>query len=315
MIATERLNVTSIEPRFKHLTIFKHFDELEPGEGFVIENDHDPKPLYYQLLGERGDIFTWEYLEQGPEWWFVRITKRKKDEETVGEIAAKDYRKAEVFKKLGIDFCCGGKKTLEEAGEEAGITKEELKTELQKAELQDNKKLKEYDKWELGFLVDYIINVHHRYVRENATIINELLEKVALHHGANHPELLKMSPRVSKFLNELIGHLYKEERIHFHYIKSLESGKNNNEANNSTIEGIEERIESMTGEHEDAGRDLKYFRTVTNNYTLPADACNSYNYLFEKMKEFEADLMEHIHIENNILFPKVIQIEKELKIM
>ncbi|HEU5364618.1 MAG TPA: DUF542 domain-containing protein, partial [Hanamia sp.] len=111
------LNVTAIEPKLKHPTIFAKFDELKAGESLTIHNDHDPKPLYYQLLGERGNIFTWEYLEQGPKLWRIKISKRPEGmaEETLGEIAAKDLRKAEVFKKYGLDFCCGGKKTVKEA--------------------------------------------------------------------------------------------------------------------------------------------------------------------------------------------------------
>src|SRR5690606_20252059 len=129
------LDVTVIEPRFKHPTIFNKFDSLEPGQSFVIHNDHDPKPLYYQLLGERGNIFQWEYLLSGPEYWEVKISKNSADKgPTVGDIAAKDYRKAEVFKKFGIDFCCGGKKTTKEACEEVGITEAELEAELLKVE-------------------------------------------------------------------------------------------------------------------------------------------------------------------------------------
>jgi regulator of cell morphogenesis and NO signaling len=114
--------VTLLEPRQKHPTIFVRFDELNEGESLIIHNDHDPKPLYYQLIGERGNIFSWEYLEEGPEWWKVKISKRNlgEKEETLGEIAVKDLRKAEVFKKYGIDFCCGGKKTVKEACAEKG---------------------------------------------------------------------------------------------------------------------------------------------------------------------------------------------------
>ena len=102
------LDVTILEPRQKHPTIFKRFDELNGGESLVIHNDHDPKPLYYQLLGERGNIFTWEYLESGPEIWEVKISKNAVSEkgDSIGGIVAADYRKAKVFKKYGIDFCC-----------------------------------------------------------------------------------------------------------------------------------------------------------------------------------------------------------------
>lgn len=114
MITAATLDVTQLPPKLKHPTIFQHFDALAAGEGFVIENDHDPKPLYYELLGERGNIFTWNYLEKGPEWWKVEITKRSKEEneETVGEMVAKDIRKAEILKAKGIDFCCGGNRTI-----------------------------------------------------------------------------------------------------------------------------------------------------------------------------------------------------------
>ena len=106
------LDVTVIEPRLKHPTIFENFDALSEGQAFIIHNDHDPKPLYYQLLGERGNIFRWEYLEEGPEFWKVKISKLDSDkiDPTIGELVASDYRKAEVFRKFGLDFCCGGKK-------------------------------------------------------------------------------------------------------------------------------------------------------------------------------------------------------------
>ena len=101
------IDVTSIEPRMKHPTIFDAFDAVTEGNAVVIHNDHDPKPLYYQLLGERGNCFSWTYLLNGPEIWEVEIRKNRNNSETVGEIAAKDMRKAELLKKLGIDFCCG----------------------------------------------------------------------------------------------------------------------------------------------------------------------------------------------------------------
>ena len=124
------IDVTVLEPRMKHPTIFARFDELQGGESLIIHNDHDPQPVYYQLLGERGNIFKWQYLEQGPEIWEVRITKNTSEEgETIGELVAKDYRKAQVFKKYGLDFCCGGKKSVRAACEEKGIDADKVEPE------------------------------------------------------------------------------------------------------------------------------------------------------------------------------------------
>ena len=316
MIKAATLDVTKIEPRRKHPSIFEHFDELEPGEGFVIQNDHDPKPLYYQLLGERGNIFTWEYLKSGPQWWEVRIAKNPQTAagDTVGEIAAKDIRKAEIFKQKGIDFCCGGIKSLREASEEAGISEEELKAALAAAENQPISPSQDYNKWDLDFLADYIVNTHHRYVKENAEPIYGLAVKVAQRHGDAHPELKKLAQGAQHFLEDLLNHTEKEERILFPAIREAARKKKDAAYQGSVEAGfIRQPIMAMEKEHAIAGEDLTYFRKLTNDYQLPEDACNSYTYLFEKMKEFEEDLHQHIHLENNILFPKALELDKELE--
>ncbi|SEL59946.1 iron-sulfur cluster repair di-iron protein [Parapedobacter koreensis] len=308
MIKTALLNVTRIEPRLKHPTIFEHFDALEPGEAFVILNDHDPKPLYYQLLGERGNFFTWEYLEAGPEWWRVRIAKpvAETHEETVGEIAAKDLRKAKVFKKLGIDFCCGGKQTLKEATDAVGLDEQLVRQELEHAaEIKTEQAGHDFDRWNPGFLADYICNVHHRYIREQGPIIEQLADKVALRHGVEHHELLALAEGVHAFMADLYSHIQKEEQTLFPIIKKLEVG-----AEDVSLQASEV-VKCMEDEHESAGGELRRFRTLTRDYQLPANACNSYTYLYDRIKAFENDLFQHIHLENNILFPKTITLEKE----
>jgi len=309
MIKTAVLDVTQIEPQLKHPTIFEHFDALEQGESFIIHNDHDPRPLYYQLLGERGNIFTWDYLESGPETWQVQLTKPAAEaEETVGEIAAKDMRKAEVFKKLGIDFCCGGKKTLKEAIAEVGLTEEQVKAELERSEAAGGgQATHDFDAWDLGFLADYIYNVHHKYIRESGPVIEQLAEKVASRHGAVHPELFGLAKGLKELMAELYSHVQKEERVLFPAIKTLERSGDPVQ----TAFGIEGPVHMMEAEHDSAGDELKALRKLTKDYELPADACNSYTYLFDKIKEFENDLFQHIHLENNILFPKALKLEKE----
>ncbi|NGM63062.1 iron-sulfur cluster repair di-iron protein [Sphingobacterium sp. SGG-5] len=306
MIKTAQLNVTQIEPRLKHPTIFEHFDALVQGEAFEILNDHDPKPLYYQLLGERGNIFTWEYVENGPEWWRIRITKPAAvQEDTVGSIAAKDIRKADVFKKLGIDFCCGGKKSLQEAAESVGLNEQELKDQLARAEQQAHGSIAhDFDSWDLAFLSDYIHNVHHKYVREQGPIIEQLADKVAMRHGSEHRELLALAEGMHAFMADLYNHVKTEDEKLFPVIKQLVSGGQLQPSH------IKETIATMEEEHEDAGNELRQFRALTRDYKLPANACNSYTYLFEKIKEFENDLFQHIHLENNVLFPKAIALSQ-----
>ena len=310
------LNVTLLEPRQKHPTIFARFDDLAGGGSLTIHNDHDPKPLYYQLLGERGDIFTWEYLEQGPESWKVKITKRVPgaNSETLGEIAAKDLRKAEVFKKYGLDFCCGGKKTVKEACEEKGLDAGLVEQELQQANKDFSSRPIPYNDWPLDFLADYIVNTHHSYTRKSLPDIRNYAAKVARVHGGRHPELLPIQQYVEAINAEMSAHMIKEENILFPYIKQLAASKANGQPLNAAPFGsVKSPIAIMEQEHEAAGRHMENIRTLSIGYTLPEDACASYSLLFRMLEEFETDLHLHVHLENNILFPKALDTEKNLR--
>lgn len=300
MIKSPLLEVFNIEPRLKHPTIFDHFDALDSGESFIIKNDHDPKPLYYQLLGERGKDLIWNYLESGPEYWQVRLGKPLESEtlETVGNIAAADIRKAEVLKQLGVDFCCGGKQTLKEAAHSIGLNEIELRRRLnQSEELPIPGPPLNFKDWDTDFLSDYIKNVHHRYVREKGPIIQELAHKVADVHAQQHPELVSLSKELDAFLDDLYHHLDKEEKQLF------PATKNDQEL---TSKQVDQLIQFLISEHEDSGKELQQLRKITHNYTLPANACNSYTSLFSQIESFESDLLQHIHLENNILFPKLL---------
>jgi regulator of cell morphogenesis and NO signaling len=312
------LNVTAIEPKLKHPTIFQKFDLLVPGQSLTIHNDHDPKPLYYQLLGERGNIFTWEYLQEGPQLWRVKISKKLsgENEETLGEIAVKDLRKVEIFKKYGLDFCCGGKKTVKEACAEKGIDVTKVEQELQQAEsiapISTYKPLP-YDDWSLDFLADYIVNTHHSYVKKTSPDMSAYSTKVAKVHGDSHPELIKINELVQEIVDEMSHHMVEEEQEVFSYIKRLVSYKNGIEKpNDKDSANIQTPIAKMEMEHELVGGNMEQIRELTNNYTLPADGCASYSFLFKLLQDFESDLHLHVHLENNILFPKAIELEKSL---
>lgn len=309
------LNVTLLEPRQKHPTIFVRFDKLAEGESLTIHNDHDPKPLYYQLLGERGDTFTWGYLEQGPEWWKVKITRRISGEnyEMLGQIAATDLRKAQVFKKYSLDYCCGGKKTVKEACAEKGLDVTKIEQELQQADKLPSSRPIPYGDWNLGFLTDYIVNTHHSYVRKTLPDITAYAEKVMKVHGNQHPELLRINKLVEEINAELTAHLVKEERVLFPYIKELVASLENTQPIPAAHFGtVQNPIHMMEMEHELVGKNLAEIRELSNNYLLPQDACASYSLLYRMLDEFEEDLHLHIHLENNILFPKALEIEKQL---
>ena len=305
------LNVTLLEPRQKHPTIFRLFDGLKEGESLRILNDHDPKPLYYQMIAERGNIFTWQYLEQGPRWWKVLI--RKNDEqETVGQIAAKDVRKAEVFKKLGIDFCCGGKKTLEQVCTESGLELSAVENALNEATTQASAPTEQFDSWDPGFLADYIYNRHHKYYYSEGPVINDLLHKVIDRHGAHYPELAKVASLYKTLQAELQEHFLKEEKVLFPFIKALDESKRSGHAIQQ-IFPLQQPVQLMESDHEAAGGILAELSKVTNQYTPPANACNSFQFLYQKLKALEDDLHQHIHLENNILFPKALKMEKEIR--
>lgn len=311
------LNVSLIEPKLKHPTIFAQFDELTDGEDFIILNDHDPKPLYYQLLAERGNIFNWEYLEEGPIYWRVKIGKRKIHEgiETLGEIAAKDLKKAQIFKKYGLDFCCGGKKTVKEACVEKGIDAVQVEKELQQAESAIQSHPIPYNEWNLDFLTDYIINTHHAYTRKVLPDIKTYANKVRRVHHTYHPELVRIDELVLAAYEELFSHMHKEEKILFPYIKKLVAAQNTQTNHERSPFGvIQNPINIMEMEHETLGNYLKELRELSQDYRLPEDACASYSLLYRMLEALEEDIHLHIHLENNILFPKAVEMENSIAI-
>lgn len=312
MVTIDKIDVTILEPRMKHPTIFKKFDEITNGESFVIFNDHDPKPLYYQLLGERGNIFSWEYLENGPDNWLVKIQKNNSTKETsIGEIVAKDLRKAEVFKKFKIDFCCGGKKTLSQVCNDKQINIKDIESEFEKLDSTAESVSQNYNEWSLDFLVDFIINTHHKYVKSSLPLLLEYTAKVAKVHGKEHLEVVTIYDLFKEASEELNSHMMKEENILFPYIKQLVSEKNSvNEG--CSFGTVKNPIRMMEHEHDVVGNIFKTIRELSNDYTPPEDACTTYKLSYKKLEEFENDLHHHIHLENNILFPKSIKLESEL---
>jgi regulator of cell morphogenesis and NO signaling len=310
------LNVTLLEPKHKHPTIFARYDQLKEGESLTIHNDHDPKPLYYQLLGERGNVFTWEYLEEGPDWWKVKIRKNiaGENDETLGQLVIKDVRKAQIFRKYGLDFSCDGKKTVKEACAEKGLDVTKVEGELQQTDKVPASHPMPYNEWNLDFLVDYIVNTHHRYIRKQLPDITTYANKVMEVHGEKHPELIEINQLIKEVDSKFIDHLKREEKVLFPYIKELaRAGKNTQPPQATHFNSIQDVVENHEKEHQGVGENLNIIRKLTSNYTLPEDSCASYNLLYRMLDEFEEDIQLHIHLENNILFPKAIELEQQLK--
>lgn len=228
---------------------------------------------------------------------------------TVGELAAKDYKKVEVFKKYGVDFCCGGKKTLAKVCKDKGIDREQLEKELHLAEVSTKLPSQDYNSWDLGFLADYIVQTHHKYVIKAIPLIFEYSQRVAKVHGTEHPETVEAAAIFLKIMDELNKHMMKEENVLFPYIKQLAASTVT--APQPPFGTVQNPIRMMEHEHDIVGVWMADIRKVTNNYTLPADACNSFRYAYAKLQEFEEDLHQHIHLENNILFPKAILMEQQ----
>lgn len=232
---------------------------------------------------------------------------------TVGEIVKDDFRAADIFTSYGIDFCCGGKISVATACAEAKTEESVVISALENLKNQAGAAAYDFDGWKLDFLTDYIINTHHQYVKRAIPQILPLAQKVADVHGDNHPEVVKINHLFQDLAEELTSHLHKEEMILFPYIKKLVAAEAAGGCDDGACFGtIASPISVMEAEHENAGVILKQMFSLSDGYTAPEDACNTFRVLYGKLKEFEDDLHVHIHLENNILFPKSIELEQAL---
>ena len=232
------------------------------------------------------------------------------EKRTIGEIVANNYRAADVFKKYNIDFCCGGNKVLSDVCEQKKLNQTEIEIDLENIGKSTSKN-HNFNKWKLDFLIDYIINEHHTYVNENLPLILAYSNKVAAVHGDSHSETKIINKLFQEVNQELSLHMHKEEQVLFPYVKNLVSAQNNQLEKPEVAFGkVQNPIKMMELEHENAGDLFKEIARLSNNYTPPADACQTYQVLYTKLKEFEEDLHQHIHLENNILFPKAIELDE-----
>lgn len=235
-------------------------------------------------------------------------------EKTIGQIVADDYRTASVFKSYSIDFCCKGNRTLSEACRKQNISIETLQEALENAIQQDRVSGPKYTNWPLDLLADYIEKKHHRYVRGKVPELKAYLEKLCEVHGKKYPELYEVKDLFNASTGELFSHMHKEEKILFPVIRAMAEAEINDASSvqRPTFGTVENPINMMMHEHDAEGERFRKIAALTNDYTPPADACNTYRVALALLEEFEQDLHLHIHLENNLLFPKAIELEKKL---
>lgn len=221
----------------------------------------------------------------------------------IGDIVANDFRTASVFKNNNIDFCCGGKKSLADACLERGVDQEKVKLQLQELAAIPSNSGQDFRSWKPGFLCDYIVNTHHRYVLDTLPDLVLYTRKIADVHGTHHPELVEVAALFAQINQELIQHLKNEEEVLFPAIKSV-LVNNDHESKNTIIS----EIARMSGEHEFAGGAMDTINTLTHHYALPEDSCGTYQVAFKLLEQFEDDLHIHVHLENNILYTAALKL-------
>jgi regulator of cell morphogenesis and NO signaling len=234
-------------------------------------------------------------------------------ERTVRELALENTAATRVFEKLGIDYCCGGNKSLEDACRASNLSVDQVIDSLEMAEEAAHAARKDRN-WQIEPLADliaHIKNTHHKYTSEEMARLVPLLDKVCSVHGKNHPELQRVRENFQSLVQELTTHLMKEERVLFPYIVRMEEAVIQKEpVLPSPFGSVQNPISMMEHEHDSAGSALRAMRDASGGYKAPADACVSFQTLYKALADFEADLHQHIHLENNILFPRAIALEK-----
>ena len=225
-------------------------------------------------------------------------------ETRIGDVVAADFRAAAVFQQFGIDFCCGGKKSIAEVCGDKQLSADEVVRAVERACVTPDRSPRLAD-LPADVLADHIVRVHHGYVREALPALLAYTSKLARVHGERHPELHEVATLTQAVAEEMTSHMAKEEMVLFPYIVSLaRAARDGRPAPRAPFASIDDPIRMMEGEHESAGAAMEKIRALTGNYAPPEDGCTTYRVGLKALEEFEADLHVHVHLENNILFPQ-----------
>ncbi|HLS29944.1 MAG TPA: DUF542 domain-containing protein [Flavobacteriaceae bacterium] len=230
---------------------------------------------------------------------------------TIGQVVAEDYRTAKAFQKFDIDFCNEGRKSLKAAADDKNIQLKNLWEEIERSKLATQIRPNDFDTWDLDALADYIVETHHKYSEEQSLKIKHNLEKMIDKEGDPHPELLEIRDIFKTASGDMASHMKKEELILFPFIKRVLKAKENNTKIEAPSSRMENPINMMIHDHNDQMEGFKKIRNLTDNYTPPAGVSDLYNRTFVLLEQLQQDLFKHIHLENNILFPKAIALGRK----
>jgi len=232
---------------------------------------------------------------------------------TLKEIVTDDFRVAAILEKYSLDFCCRGGRTIEQACMDKGVDQDSVRSEVQELLQRDESLGESYGAISIADLIRHIVRTHHSFVRKMVPVLLTHTVKVATVHGANHPEVVKIAAAFERVAMDLQNHMMKEEHVLFPYIHTLVNASNGTASVQRPPFGTAKNpIRMMEAEHQAAGDELYEIRRLTSSYSPPADACTTFKVTYQELQEFERDLHQHVHLENNILFPKAIMLEEEL---
>ena len=245
----------------------------------------------------------------------LRIVPEIHEDAFAGTIVRKYYRTAEVFKQYGIEYCCGAKWPLKMLCEVKGLDIDSLLVDLQRASrvIEIHHALP-FEDWKIDFLTDYIINVHHQYLKQSLPALKTALQKFVTEHENKYPQYAALLSAFNDLSQLMPAHLKHEEEIIFPYIRQIAHAYESKESYASLlVRTLRKPVEAiMYHEHDHIQGALETFRELTNGYTIPSNACTSHYLVFSLLKELDEDLVQHIFLETNVLFPKAVRIEKEL---
>lgn len=233
-------------------------------------------------------------------------------DQTVREIAIKNPRSVPVFESLGIDYCCGGKRSLQEACQRANVPLEEMLHRLSAVDEQPAEPGENWTQANMSDLLGHIVQKHHGYIRSESPRLVSLLQKVRMRHGVSHPELESIQQLFAAMVEELLMHMMKEENVLFPYLATMEAAASEGRALPApTFGSVEVPIGRMLADHDDAGELIARIRSLSGDFQPPEGACPTYRALYNGLEEFERDLHQHVHLENNIVFPRALEMERK----